>query len=134
MGETAWGAFLSCGALQRSELQGVQPQTRNGCGVGIVRAVLAGALRACCGQAGSPLSVLRPSLRVNTAPSKALRLLALANTKMFSWSRLIVFLSHSLSLEREILQLRERAGRKPGDTNAAASYIQNQSNWPHHCG
>lgn len=46
-----------------------------------------------------------------------------------------VFRSHSLPMEREILQLRERPGRKqPGDSNAAASYVQNQVYGPHHCG
>lgn len=40
---------------------------------------------------------------------------------------------HSMSLEREILQLRERAGRKQrGDSDAAASHVQNQVYWPHH--
>lgn len=74
MGGTAWGAFLSCGALQRSELQASPASDPEWlCGVGTVRAVVAGALRACCGQARSPLSVLRASLRVNTAPSKALK-------------------------------------------------------------
>lgn len=61
---------------------------------------------------------------------------ARVNTKIFNGSRLMcVFRSHSLPLEREILLLRERASRKqPGDSDAAASFVQNQVYRPHHCG
>lgn len=48
---------------------------------------------------------------------------------------MVCFRSQSLPLERKILQLRERAGRKQrGDSDAAASCVQNQVHGPHHCG
>lgn len=130
--ETAWGAFLTWGHLGRSERDSNSPQTERGRGPSA--RLLASFM---CSATQSPLSRFRVRLRVNEAALKVLRLLCTCtNTTVFNGSCLMcVFCSHSLPMEREILQLRERPGRKqPGDSNAAASHVQNQVYWPHHCG